>query len=207
MINSTSQNMSFANNISLETSLKEDKWKLVNLKEMNTNIYIKLFEATELNIDVSFIARFSNDIKFSSDQNIQNKNFFQSIGLALSTIENAPIRIKKMQLKNVSGSQKDINVYVFRLLLVQPEAKLCPNHRLHWYPGKSSKYAQDCWHWSPQFLYTNRSTGLELVLHRGGIGILKGTGSLFKNTAEGVFGWVSKITSSVSKGVLVFYRR
>ena len=154
-------------------------------------------------MDVSFIARFSNDIKFSSDQNIQNKNFFQSIGLALSTIENAPIRIKKMQLRNVSGSQKDIN-YMFsdyysssikrNFVLIIGSTGILGN------PVSMLKTVGTGVH---DFVH-QPIDGFRISAARGGIGVLKGTGSLFKNTAEGVFGWVSKITSSVSKGVLVF---
>lgn len=36
----------------------------------------------------------------------------------------------------------------------------------------------------------------------GSRGILEGTGSLFKNTIKGTFGSTSKITSSISKGIL-----
>jgi vacuolar protein sorting-associated protein 13A/C len=38
---------------------------------------------------------------------------------------------------------------------------------------------------------------------QGGLGIIKGTGSLVKNTLIGTMGSVSKISSSVSKGLLV----
>ena len=38
---------------------------------------------------------------------------------------------------------------------------------------------------------------------QGGIGIIKGTGSLVKNTLIGTIGSASKMVSSVSKGLLV----
>lgn len=200
----TGNNFSFANQLTAE-AFKEEKWEKVNLKEKNTSIYIKSFEATELNIDVSFIARFRSNVKFTSDQIVRNHNFFQSIGLALSTIENAPIRIKKLQLKNVFGSQNDIG-YLFsdyysssikkNVILIIGSTGVLGN---------------------PVNLMRTIGTGVHDFVHepidgfrvsaaQGGIGVLKGTGSLFKNTAEGVFGSVSKFSSSISKGLLIFTR-
>ena len=103
---------SFGNhNIPTEDQI-EEKWEKVNLKERTTNIYIKSLEASEIEIDVSFIARLSSDVQNLSDQMVRDRNYFQSIGLALITIENAPIRINKLNLRNAFGTQNDMN-YIF----------------------------------------------------------------------------------------------
>jgi hypothetical protein len=202
--NRPSGNTSFTNNISSDV-IKEEKWEKVNLREKATSIYIKSFEATELNLDVSFIARFRSDIKFTSDQVIRNHNFFQSIGLALSTIENAPIRIRKLHLKNVFGSQKDIG-YLFSDYYSSSIKK-----NLVTIIGSTEILG------NPVNFVRTVGTGLHDFVHepidgfrsgvaKGGIGILKGTGSLVKNTAVGTFGTLSKFSSSISKGILIFTR-
>lgn len=202
----------FVNGMSSKTSgasydhSQDEKWEKVNLIEKNTGIYIKYFEATDINIDVSFIARFSNDIRFTNDQKQQNQNLFASIGLALSTIENAPIKIRKMQLRNVAGFQNDIH-YLFseyysnslkkNFVLIIGSTGILGN------PVGVVKALQSGVH---DFVH-QPIDGFRVSAAKGGIGVLKGTGSLVKNTAEGVFGWFSKITSSVSKGKpqLIFY--
>ena len=185
--------------------VNEEKWEKLDLKQATTNIYIKYFEATEINLDVSFIARFRSDIKFTNDQIVRNHNFFQSIGLALSTIENAPVRIKKLELQNVYGSQKDIG-YVFSDYY---SASLKKN--LVTIIGSTEILG------NPVNLVKTVGTGLndfvnepingfKQGIRKGGLGILKGTGSLMKNTTEGTFGTISNFSSSISKGILIFTR-
>ena len=185
--------------------MKEEKWEKINLREKATSIYIKSLEATELNLDVSFIARFRTDIQFTSDQAIRNHNFFQSIGLALSTIENAPIKIRRLQLKNVLGSQKDIS-YLFsdyyssslkkNLVTIIGSTEIL---------GNPVNFARTVGNGLHDFVH-EPIDGFRVGVVRGGIGIIKGTGSLFKNTAEGTFGTMSKFSSSLSKGILIFTR-
>jgi vacuolar protein sorting-associated protein 13A/C len=185
--------------------IKEEKWEQVNLREKAINLYIKAFEATELNIEVSFIARFRSDIKFTSDQLVRNHNFFQSLGLALSTIENAPIRIKKLELRNVFGSQSDIG-YLFSDYYSSSLKKnfvtiIGSNNLL----GNPVNFVRTVGNGVHDFVH-EPIDGFKSGIVLGGVGILKGTGSLIKNTAEGTFGSFSKFSSSLSKGMLILTR-
>jgi len=199
-----SNTLSFANNTNSDV-IKEEKWERVNLKEKATNIYIKSFEATELNLDVSFIARLRTNVRFTSDQVIRNHNFFQSIGLALSTIENAPIKIRKLELKNVFGSQKDIGYLLSDYYSSSIKKNMVTIIGSTEILGNPVNFVRTIGNGLHDFVH-EPIDGFRASAARGGIGILKGTGSLVKNTAVGTLGTLSKFTSSVSKGILIFTR-
>ena len=123
----------------------------------------------------------------------------------MSTIENAPIKIKKLQLKNVFGSQQDIG-YLFSDYYSSSIKKNLVN-----IVGSTEILG------NPVNLVRKVGNGVHDFIHepidgfrasaiKGGVGILKGTGSLVKNTAEGSFGTISKFSSSVSKSLLILTR-
>lgn len=125
-----------------------------------------------------------------------------SLGLVINNIDEAPIKINALVLENVFGEQSDI----IELIRKHHTEKLKWN--ILKFIGASNLLG------NPMNLVNALGTGVQDFyyepiqgLAKGplqlGIGIIKGTSSLVKNTFIGTIGSASKVVSSVSKGLLV----
>jgi vacuolar protein sorting-associated protein 13A/C len=129
-------------------------------------------------------------------------NMLSTLGLALTTVEDAPITLNALTIENVFGTTEDIKY----ILQEQYTARIKKN--LFRILGSSALFG------NPIMLANSFGTGVKEFFQKpiegfvegpleGANGILKGTGSLFKNTVSGTFGSASSIFGSISKGLLV----
>lgn len=123
-----------------------------------------------------------------------------SFGMALTTLESAPIKLYSIQLAEVLASEKRLKDSLkkhYKSQLVNEFYSLI---------GHSNILG------NPIGLLNHLGTGVVDFFYEpaqgmingpisAGEGILKGTGSLIKNTLSGTFGTVSKLTSSITTGL------
>uniref|UniRef100_A0A7S3N7J5 Vacuolar protein sorting-associated protein 13 DH-like domain-containing protein n=1 Tax=Euplotes harpa TaxID=151035 RepID=A0A7S3N7J5_9SPIT len=139
-------------------------------------------------------------MKMESDAGFNT--FLKRFGLALNTIEGAPIKINALELRDVVGTLNDV-VYILK-----DRYMIRLKRNLFSILGASSLIG------NPIQLVNNVSSGVKDFFYKpiegfvegpieGGKGLVKGTGSLFRHTVQGTFGSMSSISSSISKGVLV----
>jgi vacuolar protein sorting-associated protein 13A/C len=129
-------------------------------------------------------------------------NMITSFGLALTTVEDAPISLNALKMDNVFGSSQELAL----ILQEQYTARLKRN--LFKILGSTALIG------NPIMLANSLGTGVKDFFYKpvegfvdgpleGGYGIVKGAGSLLKNTVQGTFGSASNIFGSLSKGILV----
>ena len=170
-------------------------WKNEEVVISKQQIYIKYYNSSPLFLKISFYST----MKIESDTGFNN--FLKRFGLALNTIEGAPIKINALELRDVVGTLNDI-VYILKdRYMIRLKRNLLS------ILGASSLIG------NPIQLANNVSSGIKDFFYKpiegfvegpieGGKGIVMGTGSLVKNTVQGTFGSTSSIFSSLSKGVL-----
>ena len=175
---------------------KVPDWKIIEIETSKQHIYIKYYSSSPLSLRISFYST----MKIQSDPGFNNA--LKRFGLALNTIESAPININALQLKEVVGTQDDI------MYILKDRYMIRLKRNLFSILGASSLIG------NPIQLVNNVSSGVKDFFYKpiegliegpieGGKGFVKGTGSLFKHTVQGTFGSTSSIFSSLSKGVLV----
>jgi len=171
-------------------------WKTEKLVLSKYQIYIKYYSSSPLFIKISFYST----MKLESNKGFNN--FLKNFGLALNTIEGAPIKINALELRELVGTLNDIGYILKDRYMVRLKRNLLS------ILGASSLIG------NPIQLVNNVSTGVKDFFYKpiegfvegpieGGKGLVKGTGSLVKHTVHGTFGSTSSIFSSLSKGVLV----
>ena len=170
-------------------------WKNEEIVVSKQQIYIKYYNSSPLFLKISFYST----MKIESDTGFNNT--LKRFGLALNTIEGAPIKINALELRDVVGTLNDI-VYILKdRYMIRLKRNLLS------ILGASSLIG------NPIQLANNVSSGIKDFFYKpiegfvegpieGGKGIVMGTGSLVKNTVQGTFGSTSSIFSSLSKGVL-----
>lgn len=171
-------------------------WKTEEVVMSKYQIYIKYYSSSPLSLKISFYST----MKVESDPGFSS--FLKRFGLALNTIEGAPIQINALELREVVGTLNDIGYILKDRYMIRLKRNLFS------ILGASSLIG------NPIQLVNNVSTGVKDFFYKpieglvegpieGGKGLVKGTGSLFKHTVQGTFGSTSSIFSSLSKGVLV----
>lgn len=171
-------------------------WKSEEIDNSKYQMYIKYYSSTPLSLKISYYST----MKVESDPGFNS--FLKRFGLALNTIEGAPININALELRDVVGTLNDISYILKDRYMVRLKRNLFS------VLGASSLIG------NPIQLVNNVSTGFKDFFYKpieglvegpieGGKGFVKGTSSLFKHTVQGTFGSASGIFSSLSKGVLV----
>lgn len=175
---------------------KVPDWKAEKVSISEQQIYIKSYNSSPLSLIISF---------YSTTKIEQVKSFsnvFKRFGLALNTIEGAPVKINALELKDVVGTSNDI------LYILQTRYMAMLRRNILSILGASSLIG------NPIQLANNVSTGVKDFFYKpiegfvegpieGGKGLMKGSASLFKHTVQGTFGSTSSIFGSLSKGMLV----
>ena len=171
-------------------------WKNEDLTGLDYHIYIKQYNSSPLSLKISFYST----MKVENDKGFNN--FLRRFGLALNTIEGAPININALKMRDVVGTLDDIAYMLKDRYMVRLKRNL---FRVL---GASSLIG------NPIQLVNNVSSGFKDFFYKpiegfvegpleGGKGFVKGTRSLFKHTVKGTFSSASGIFGSLSKGVLV----
>mmetsp|Transcript_45933 Transcript_45933/g.33685 ORF Transcript_45933/g.33685 Transcript_45933/m.33685 type:complete len:308 (-) Transcript_45933:342-1265(-) len=162
--------------------------------------YIKDYSSSPIEIEVSFLTRAKIDTDFS-DKQASVKDKLRSFGLSLTNVDEAPLRINSLKICNIFGTPQEI----YFLLSSHYYDRLRRN--IFTMIGSSSILG------NPHNFVSHLGTGVQDFFYKpiegmvqgpleGGKGLLQGTASLFQNTVQGFFGSTSKITYSVSKGLL-----
>ena len=139
-------------------------------------------------------------------KNEQNKGIFNVLsrfGLALTTLEDAPIGLNALIIENMFGTQADI-VYV----LTQQYGKRFA-YNLFKLLGSTSLLG------NPVSLVNNLGSGVKDFFYKpfegfvqgpleGGYGLVEGTSSLLASTVAGTFGSASAIAGTLSSSILAF---
>ena len=184
------------NRISKNLINKVSDWKTEDMTVSNYQMYIRQYNSSPLSLKISFYTT----MKVEGDKGFNS--FMRRFGLALNTIEGAPININALEMRDVVGNLNDIGY----ILKDQYMARLKKN--LFRILGASSLIG------NPIQLVNNVSTGFKDFFFKpvegfvegpleGGKGLAKGTSSLFKHTVQGTFSSASGIFGSLSKGALM----
>ena len=166
-------------------------WKTLPLPETKGNLFIENLLLEPLVFNVTF------QLKKSESQN----NILASLlGSAIANLDHAEILLSGIRLNNVSDSVDGITSKII------------------------SKYQDDAAKiifkvlgsldivGNPVGLFNNISTGFQDLLEKpmegflqgpleGGLGLVKGTGSLVKNTVSGTMNSIGKVTGSIASGI------
>lgn len=79
--------------------MHNDNWKDEEFKQATSRIYIKEYRGSPLELEVSLITKATFEIEEDSDI----FKTISSLGLVLSSIEEAPIKINALVLENIFG--------------------------------------------------------------------------------------------------------
>ena len=123
-----------------------------------------------------------------------------SFGMALTTIECAPVKLYSIQLTDVFASEKrllDSLKSHYKSQLINEFYSLIGHSNIL---GNPIGLLNDLGTGVVDFFY-EPAQGIINGPISAGEGIIKGTGSLIKNTLSGTFGTVSKLTSSLTTGL------
>jgi len=178
----------------------DSSWLNYEIDQNNRRLYIKEYKSSPIDIEVSLLTRVKMDVDGGSKE-FSLKDKFRSFGLALSNMDEAPVRINSLALNNVFGTPNEI---VF-LLTTHYSERLKKNFLT--LIGSSNILG------NPMNFVNHMGTGVQDFFYKPIQGIVKGplegvkglgegTTSLIKNTVQGTFGSAHKMLSSVSKGIL-----
>ena len=125
-----------------------------------------------------------------------------NLGLQFTTITGAPMQLNALEIENVYGSQN-----VVKGLLIEHYQSNIKTNVLKFIGstdllGNPTDFVNTLGTGAKQFWYAPKEGFMQGPL-QGGLGIIKGTGSLLAHTAGGLSGSISKITNTLNRGVLV----
>lgn len=176
---------------------KKIPWLEVSLASMVKNFYISNLKFFPIVLLVSFLPL--------ADQESDSDAFttvFKALGAAFVSIDSAPLRLSSIEISDAYGPHEQI----FSAL------------SLHYKSQFQNEFFSLISHaeilGNPIGLFNNLGTGFADLFYEpaqgmingplsAGKGLIKGAGSLLKNTVEGTFGSVSKFTGSISSGLTV----
>lgn len=170
-------------------------WRHVSTERTSKMIYIAKLSVSPLDLEISFLSRSSK-----SDRQALS-SISSAFGVTFKNFQNAGIRINHIESDHVFGSSGDIIQQVFSLY----KQRFLRN--IFYIIGSIDILG------NPINLFASLGTGVKDFFFKpaegfvqgplqGGYGLLKGTSSLMKHSVQGAFGMSSKITSTMSKGLL-----
>eukprot|EP00826_Nyctotherus_ovalis_P020710 TRINITY_DN16536_c0_g1_i12.p1 TRINITY_DN16536_c0_g1~~TRINITY_DN16536_c0_g1_i12.p1 ORF type:complete len:367 (-),score=100.40 TRINITY_DN16536_c0_g1_i12:234-1334(-) len=173
------------------------KRKLQKQQKPELKIYIAKLRLSPIEIVFSFLQ------KMQSESSLMRRSgvILKAIGMAVTNIEASKINLNSVELDQVFGSKGDVLAKIYNYYfknLIKAGLKLIGSIDLIG---------------SPVEFFRTISTGVKDFFYKpiqgfikgplqGSTGVYEGTKSLVRNTVVGVFGAISKITSSWSKGLL-----
>jgi vacuolar protein sorting-associated protein 13A/C len=167
----------------------KDDWKKDDFQIASNRIYIKKYEASKLELEISLINRVSLQQEEEESDILKT---ISSLGLLISNFDEAPININAIEAENIFGDQTD----VINQIKKYHTEKLLSN--VLKFIGASNLLG------NPVSFLNSLGTGIREFSDQTSQGeIIRGASSLVQNTLAGTMNSASKITSSFSKGLLV----
>jgi vacuolar protein sorting-associated protein 13A/C len=159
--------------------------------------YIDQIVLSPLYINLTFQKKAS---AADADAFVLFKMFLNALGVAFSNIDDAPIKLNGIKLENCFDSTAGIT------------SKLITHYKTQGTREVFKILGSVDILGNPVGLFTNIGTGVVDLFEKpmegfvkgpleGGVGIMKGAGSLIKNTFAGTFNSINKITGSVATGL------
>jgi len=171
-------------------------WKNRGIAQVKSNIFIQHLIVNPIFLNLTFQLK-----KTSMTENIFfiANLFANSVGSAVLNLDNAPVRVKGFKLDNVFDSEEGIKKKILDKLKDDAGKSIVK------IVGSMDVIG------NPVGLIKNISTGFTDLVEKpidgflqgpleGGKGVLKGAGSLVKNTVSGTFNSIGKITGSLASG-------
>ena len=156
--------------------------------------YFSFLKIHPIKIVISFVP-------IKEDNNKKNiLSGIASIGMALTTLESAPMKLYSVQLSDVFASEKRLKESLknhYKSQVVNEFYSLIGHSNIL---GNPIGLLNDLGTGVVDFFY-EPAQGMINGPISAGEGIIKGTSSLIKNTLSGTFGTVSKLTSSLTTGL------
>jgi vacuolar protein sorting-associated protein 13A/C len=174
---------------------KKIPWLEVGLNSLVKNFYISKLKFFPVVLLVSFLPL--------ADQESDSDAFttvFKALGAAFISIDSAPLKLSSIEISDVYG----------------PHEQIWSALALHYKNQLQNEFFSLISHaeilGNPVGLFNNLGTGFADLFYEpaqgmikgplsAGKGLIRGAGSLLKNTVEGTFGSVSKFTGSISSGL------
>ena len=177
-------------------SSEKPTWMRKEKIELNKRYYFAKLALSPIKITLSLIP-----IKEDDDEDVYGK-VSKALGMAITTIDLAPLKLNSLEITDAFGSQWQIlsalkvhygKQLIKELLSLIGHAEILGN---------------------PIGLLNNLGTGVKDFFYEpaqgmvngplsAGRGFIKGTGSLLKNTVEGTFDTVSKLANSMATGITI----
>jgi len=171
-------------------------WKNRGIAQVKSNIFIQHMIVNPIFLNLTFQLK-----KTSMTENIffVANLFANSVGSAVLNLDNAPVHVKGFKLDNVFDSEEGIKKKILDKLKDDAGKSIVK------IVGSMDVIG------NPVGLIKNISTGFTDLVEKpidgflqgpleGGKGVLKGAGSLVKNTVSGTFNSIGKITGSLASG-------
>jgi len=184
--------------IALSMSKRKSQHKSqIDQQAPESKIYIAKLRLSPIEIVLSFLKKVQSEGKLLSQAGIISK----AIGVALTNIEATSINLNALQLDHAFGSTSDVFSKIYGYYsdhFIKTALKLIGSID---FIGNPIKFFHTIATGVKDFFYKPIQGFVQGPL-QGSTGVYEGTKSLVKNTIIGIFGTVSKITSSWSKGLL-----
>ncbi|EAR98083.2 amine-terminal region of chorein, A TM vesicle-mediated sorter (macronuclear) [Tetrahymena thermophila SB210] len=171
-------------------------WHSITLPHQQNLMCIQQMELYPLDLNLSFKKIRETTLKVKMDI---LQNVLKAVGVVFANVEGAQLRLKGIKYENIIETQDSIQQ---RLLIHYKDSFLKQTLQLL---GSVNIIG------NPASLIKNIGTGVSDLIEmpidgfikgplEGGVGVVKGAGSLIKNTVSGTFGSVQGITDSIGSG-------
>ena len=177
-------------------------WRSMLLAANQDTVYIERFKGSPLSIEVSVFKQTRADGQATGMNRAAIVDVLSNMGFQFANISGAPIQLNALEIENVYGSQnvvKGLLLEHYQSNLSRNVLKTIGSTDLL---GNPTDFVNTLGTGAKQFYYAPKEGFMQGPL-QGGLGILKGTGSLVTHTVGGLSGSISKITNTLNRGVLV----
>jgi len=177
--------------------VKRTHWKKEHFKQETNRIYIKEYRAGPVELEISLMNKATYE-----EENSDILKTISGLGITISNIDSAPIKLNALHLEHVFGNYNDVTSQLKAHHLDRFKWNILKFIGASNLLGNPVNFVNSLGTGVDEFFYHPRQGFVKGPI-QGGIGIIRGTGSLVKNTVIGTIGSASKIVSSLSKGLLV----
>jgi hypothetical protein len=84
-----------------EVKIHKDNWMEEKFKQPNSRVYIKAYRASPISFEVSIMNKANLEVEEESDI----IKTISSLGLVISSIDEAPIKLNALYVENIFGNQ------------------------------------------------------------------------------------------------------
>lgn len=123
------------------------------------------------------------------------------MGIQLTSLNNAPIKLDALEIKNVYGTQTDITSQLTAHYYTNIQGNILRVLASSDLMGNPYNLVNSLGTGVKKFYYEPRNGFMEGPL-QGGLGILKGTAGIVGITAASGLGSLGKVTNSLNKGII-----